>query len=42
MLEVQDGGAFAQEFRVRHHRAVRVSVRLANDALDLVAGADHS
>ena len=40
-LEIPDGGAFAQEFRIRHHREVRVRARFADDALDLVAGADR-
>ena len=39
MLEVADGGAFAQEFRVRHHRAIAIGPGLADDALDFVAGA---
>ena len=41
MLEVADGGALAQEFRIGHHRAVGVGPRFADDALDLVAGADR-
>ena len=41
MLEILDGGAFAQEFRVGHDREVGVRSRFANDALDLVAGADR-
>ena len=41
MLEILDGGAFAQEFRVRHHGEFRFRVRFADDALDLVAGADR-
>jgi hypothetical protein len=41
MLEVLDGGAFAQEFRVRHHRELRIGARFADDPLDLVAGADR-
>ena len=41
MLEVLDGGAFAQEFRIGHHREVGVGPRFADDALDLVAGADR-
>ena len=41
MLEIPDGGAFAQKFRVRHHRELRLGLRLADDALDLVAGADR-
>ena len=39
MLEILNGGAFAQEFRIRHHRAVGIGPRFADDALDLVAGA---
>jgi hypothetical protein len=39
-LEVGDGGAFAQEFRVGDDRDVLVRELVAEDALDLVAGAD--
>src|SRR6185437_1595233 len=41
VLEVLDGGAFAQEFRIRHDGAIAVRPRLGDDALDLVAGADR-
>ena len=41
MLEVADGGAFAQELRVGHDRNVGVRPSFADDALDLVAGADR-
>ena len=36
-----DRGALAQEFRIRYHGDVGVGAELANDALDLVAGADR-
>ena len=42
MLEILDGGAFAQEFRVGDHLHVGVGTLLAQDALDLVAGADRN
>src|SRR5262249_11230181 len=40
MFEIADRRALAQELRIRHHRYVGVGTRLADDALDLVAGAD--
>ncbi len=40
MLEILDRGALAQEFRIRHHLDVGVGARVAQDALDLVAGSD--
>ena len=41
MLEVLDRGALAQEFRIGHDGDVGVRIRLADDALDLVAGPDR-
>ena len=41
VLEVLDGGAFAQEFRIGDHLHVGVGTHVAQDALDLVAGADR-
>ena len=41
MLEIMNGGAFPQEFRVGHHRELSVGAQIANDALDLVTGADR-
>ncbi len=41
MLEVADRRALAQEFRIGNDRDIGVRPRLANDALDLVAGADR-
>ena len=41
MLEVLDGGALAQEFRIGDYLHLRVGTLLAQDALDLVAGADR-
>ena len=41
MLEVLDGGAFAQELRVGHDGEIGIRAGLADDALDLVAGADR-
>ena len=41
MLEVLDGGALAQEFRIGDDLHLRVGTLLAQDALDLVAGADR-
>jgi hypothetical protein len=41
MLEILDGGAFAQEFQIGHHREFRLRLCFANDALDLIAGADR-
>ena len=41
MLEVADRRAFAQEFRIGDDGELRVRPRLADDALDLVAGADR-
>jgi hypothetical protein len=41
MLEILDGGAFAQDSRIGHHREFRLRLCFANDALDLVAGADR-
>ena len=38
MLEILDGGALAQEFRVGHDLDGRVRTPLAQDAFDLVAG----
>ena len=39
-LEVVDGGALAQELRVRHDRELGVRPGLGDDARHLVAGAD--
>ena len=39
MLEVLDGGAFPQEFRVRDDGDVGIGPGLMDDARDLVAGA---
>ena len=39
-LEVGDGGALAQELRVRHDGELGVRPGLGDDARDLVAGAD--
>ncbi|MDF9864737.1 hypothetical protein M2437_003719 [Methylorubrum pseudosasae] len=39
-LEIADGGALAQKFGVRGDADIDVGAGLANDALDLVAGAD--
>ena len=41
MLEILDGGALAQEFRVGHDLDGRVRTPLAQDAFDLVAGTDR-
>ena len=41
MLEILDRSAFAQELGVGNHRHVGVRPLLADDALDLVAGADR-
>ena len=41
MLEVLDGGALAQEFRIGDDLHLRVGTFLAQDAFDLVAGADR-
>ena len=41
MLEVADRRALAQEFRIGDDGEVRVRPRLADDALDFVAGADR-
>ena len=41
MLEVLNRGAFAQEFRIGHDREFGIGPRLADNALDLVAGADR-
>ena len=40
-LEIGDGRALAQEFRVRDDGEVAIRPGLAHDALDLVAGADR-
>ena len=40
MLEILDRGALAQEFRIRHHLDIGIGTLVAQDALDLVAGAD--
>ena len=40
-LEVVDGGALAQEFRVGDDVELRLRLGFADDALDLVAGADR-
>ena len=42
MLEVLEGGALAQEFRIGDDLHLRVGALLAQDALDLVAGADRN
>ena len=41
MLEVLYGRAFAQEFRIRYDCAIGIGPRLADNAFDLVAGADR-
>ena len=41
MLEVLDRGAFAQELRIGHDGDIGIGPRLADDPLDLVAGADR-
>ena len=41
-LEVLDRRAFAQEFRIRHHREGTLRRVLGDDALDLVACADRN
>src|SRR5665213_162707 len=41
MLEILDGGAFAQKFRIGHYRELRLGLGFADDALDFVAGADR-
>ena len=41
MLEVLDGGAFAQELRIGHDGEIGIRADLTDDALDLVAGADR-
>ena len=41
MLEIADGGAFPQEFRVGDYAEVGLRPRLADDALDLIARADR-
>ena len=40
-LEIGDGGAFAQELRVRDDGELRARRRFADDAFDLVTGADR-
>ena len=41
MLEVVDGRAFAQEFRIGNDMHVGFRPQIAQNALDLVAGADR-
>ena len=41
MLEIADRGALAQEFRIGDDDEIGVGPRLADDPLDLVAGADR-
>ena len=41
MLEIVDGGAFPQEFRVGDHGEIVLGPQLADDPLDLVAGTDR-
>jgi hypothetical protein len=40
MFEIVDSGPFAQKFRVRYHDHIGVRPLLADDKLDLIAGAD--
>ena len=41
-LEVLDGGAFAQEFRIGDHSKVSIRIGLTDDLLNLVARADRN